>query len=326
VLLAQLEKMGVAALLDAHFVVHSNWQGLSLGWVSNLWLTHLLSQADQRLNQVQAWAARCLQTLRTLTAQPVRALDLADDRLAGVLLALSDDAAWASFEAALTRQLLRVYDLRPQRVRLDTTSASGYWHVSEDGLFQLGHSKDHRPDLPQLKVMLATLDPLGLAIATEVLGGQSAADPAYLPCMARVRATLEQPGLLYIGDCKMAALLTRAHTVRAQDYYLCPLSAVQVPLAEVRALLDPAETNHTPLHEVVRRTSTGELVVVAEGYELVVPQQAVVDGAGVAWDERRLLVHSWAAAHAAEAALHHRLQRRRPCWPNCPNAAGANRA
>lgn len=49
-------------------------------------------------------------------------------------------------------------------LRLDTTSASGYWAVSENGLFQFGHSKHHRPDLAQAKLMLAALDPLGMPL------------------------------------------------------------------------------------------------------------------------------------------------------------------
>jgi len=32
--------------------------------------------------------------------------------------------------------------------------------VNTEGLFQWGHSKDHRPDLAQVKIMLSTLDPL----------------------------------------------------------------------------------------------------------------------------------------------------------------------
>jgi hypothetical protein len=41
--------------------------------------------------------------------------------------------------------------LRTKRVRVDSTNASGYMTVIENGLFQFGHSKDHRPDLFQLK-------------------------------------------------------------------------------------------------------------------------------------------------------------------------------
>jgi hypothetical protein len=51
-----------------------------------------------------------------------------------------------------------LYQLKPKRVRIDSTTASGYWTVTEEGLFQFGES----PDLPQLKVMLSVLDLLGL--------------------------------------------------------------------------------------------------------------------------------------------------------------------
>src|ERR671933_577572 len=157
VLVAQLVRMGVPSLLDAHFPTHGHWRGLSLGWVTTLWLTHVLSQADHRMNQVQPWAAQRLETLRGCSQQPVCPLDLSDDRLAAVLRALSDDARWAAFEGALTGHLLRVYDLAAARVRLDSTTASGYWQVTDEGVYQFGHSKDHRPDLPQVEVMLATL-------------------------------------------------------------------------------------------------------------------------------------------------------------------------
>jgi hypothetical protein len=52
---------------------------------------------------------------------------------------LSHDKPRQAFEGAFTQQLLRVYDLQPERVRLDSTTASGYWRVTEDGLFQFGH-------------------------------------------------------------------------------------------------------------------------------------------------------------------------------------------
>ncbi len=61
-------------------------------------------------------------------------------------------------------------------VRLDSTNGSGYWQVTEDGLFQFGHSKGHRLTLPQFKVMLATLDPLGLAVGLQVVSGDKADD------------------------------------------------------------------------------------------------------------------------------------------------------
>ncbi len=158
----------------------------------------------------------------------LQAHNLADDRLTDVLRHLSDVERWRAVEQELTGHLVRMYDLKPSCVCLDSTTASSYGALSEDGLLQLGHKKDHRPDLPQLKVMLATLDPLGMLMATEVLSGGRADDPLYLPAIARVRACLNTPGLLYVGDCKMAALGTRASIQAAGDYSLCPLSTLQV--------------------------------------------------------------------------------------------------
>src|SRR5437667_9970526 len=121
-LLAQLDRMRLRELLDRHFPVHGNWQGLSLGWVTVLWLTHLLSEGDHRLNQVEPWALAHLTTLRQCTGQPVERRDLTDDRLAGVLRALADDDRWAAAETALTDRLLRIYELAVAPVRLDMTT------------------------------------------------------------------------------------------------------------------------------------------------------------------------------------------------------------
>src|SRR5438552_3840307 len=251
-LLAQMQRMGLARLLDAHFPTHGTRQGLSLGVVTTIWLTHLLSQADHRMNRVQPWAERRLETLRSCGEASLEVRDLSDDRLADVLRHLSDDERWRAFEGELTGQLVRVYDLQADRVRLDSTTASSYGAVSENGLLQLGHSKDHRPDLGQLKIMLATLDPLGLPLVTEVLPGERADDPLYLPAITRVRACLNRTGLLYVGDVKMGALGTRASIQAAGDFYLCPLSALQVSAEQLAQQLVALRESSQPLLTVER--------------------------------------------------------------------------
>ena len=150
ILLAQLERMQVGALVDEYFPTHGNWQGLSLGTVVTVWLTFILSEANHRLSHVQAWTEQRLRLLDGCVGQPVRALDFSDDRLAAALDYLSQDQAWRDYEQALNGQMLRVYALEPERVRIDSTTAKGYVEVSPTGLFQFGHSKDHRPDLPQI--------------------------------------------------------------------------------------------------------------------------------------------------------------------------------
>jgi transposase len=307
-LLAHMQRMGIARLLDEHFPTHGNREGLSLGMVTTMWLTHVLSEADHRMNRVQSWAERRLETLRGCSDTSLQVRDLADDRLADVLRHLSDDERWQAFEQELTGHLVRVYDLKPSCVRLDSTTASSYGAVSEDGLLQLGHSKDHRPDLGQLKVMLATLDPLGMPLATEVLSGERADDPLYLPAIARVRACLNTPGLLYVGDCKMAALGTRASIQVAGDYYLCPLSALQVSAEQLARELTALRESSQPLIMVERTGADGQTHCIAQGYEDSETITAQLEGVSYAWTERRLLVRSEAAAHAAETALRARLK------------------
>lgn len=46
--------------------------------------------------------------------------------------------------------------------------------------------KDHRPDLPQLKMMLAALDPLGVLVAADVVPGNAADDPLDVPVIDRL--------------------------------------------------------------------------------------------------------------------------------------------
>jgi len=59
---------------------------------------------------------------------------------------------------------------------MEGTQSCSRLGITEDGLFQFGHSKDRRQDLPQVKVMLSVLDPLGMPAATQVLPRNSADD------------------------------------------------------------------------------------------------------------------------------------------------------
>lgn len=307
VLLAHQERMGIGSLLDKHFSTHGNWQGLSLGGVAMGWLTHILSEGDHRMSHVQRWAAQRLETLQNRLAQPVCGLDFADDRLEIVLRTLSDDKRWDGFESALNQRLLRVYELRPDRIRLDSTTASGYGRVKEGGLFQFGHSKDGRPDLPQVKVMMATLDPLGMPLVTDVLSGERADDPLYIPAIQRVRKGLGMRGLLYIGDCKMAALKTRAYLQAGDDYYLCPLSETQLPAEELERYLTPVWQGEQVLTSIYRDKAEGKREMIAEGYERAVSLTGVVNERTITWTERRLVIRSLKQARAAEKALRQRL-------------------
>src|SRR6266568_509022 len=311
ILLAQSDTMGIPELLDEYFKPHGNWGGISLGWTTAVWLAHILSEGDHRMNQVQSWVAHRLQTLHLCTGQQVQERWWSDDRLALVLDALAQPEQWQRFETALNQRIIRVYQLNPQRVRLDSTTASGYWSVSDDGLFQLGYSKDHRPDLPQLKVMLSALDPLGLPLVTQVVAGKAADDPLYIPAIKQVSQSLPKHGVLYVGDCKMAALATRAYVHAQGDYYLCPLAQKQLPAQELDRYLQPVWSGEQPLAAVQRAKAEEEDEMIAQGFEQSVVCSGEVAGQSLTWSERQVIVRSVKLATAATAALHTCLSKAR---------------
>lgn len=304
------DRLALDQSLDAIWPRHGNWQGLSPGQVLVTWLTHILSEGDHRMNQVQDWANTLPHTLATLLGQPMRASDLSDDRLAEVVRHLSLPAVWHPLEQAVSQQIIRVYRLKPERVRLDTTSVSVYADRDEVAvLFQHGHSKDHRPDLRQFKVMLAALDPLGVVVAADVVAGQRADDGLYLPTILRLQTTLGESGLLYIGDAKMGALATRAYLQASGNHYLSPLAQIgQVPeqMAQWIKAATTGRVKLSPVRAADRRTLLGE------GYEVSRSQIGQrLDGRPVHWTERVLLVRSAAFAQAAQRGLQRRLARAR---------------
>lgn len=309
VIIGVANRLGLADILNRHLGTHGLQQGLHNGQLAVGWLGYILSQADHRKSAVRDWANGLSQTLQHLLGQPIRTVDFSDDRLGALLRRLSDDAAWEAIEQELWVASVTVYDLPLTGVRLDGTTSAGYHQPHPDGLMQHGHSKDHRPDLPQLKLMAAAAEPTGQLLASDIVPGQSTDDPLYTPLIRRVRTLLGRSGLLYSGDCKMAALATRADLVANRDYYLTPL-----PLT--------GETAHAFdgwVNAIVDGEQMATLIwdgdqLIAAGYEFERPQTATASDAQgtaqvVSWTERVLITRSLALAQAQETHLEQRLQR-----------------
>jgi transposase len=236
--------------------------------------------------------------------------DFNDDRLGDILRYLSDDADWAAIEQELGRRTIRVYQLTQERVRLDSTTVSLYHAPEGTELIRYGHSKDHRPDLAQLKVMLASLDPMGAPLVTQVVAGSAADDALYIPAVEQVRDVLGQRGLLYIGDSKMEAITTRAHIVAGGDYYLTPLSRKGTQGELLRQLVAAALAQEQELVDVFRQPADEqEPELIAQGYETIRQQEAEVAGERVVWTERVLVIYSPNLAQSQYRGLQGRLQR-----------------
>src|SRR6516225_2708840 len=310
VLWATLQRLDLPATLDRHLPAPLHWKGpLTPGEVLAVWLLFLVSQGDHCLNHVEPWVAQHQSVLSALLGKPILPTHAHDDRLADCLTRLNDGGVFASVERDLNQQTIRVYQLPTDLVRIDATTANAYADVlSEQGLLQFGHSKDD-PDRPQFKIAAAVLDPLGLPLATAVVPGNSTDDPLYVPAIQAVQQSLGVGGRTYVGDCKMAALATRAFVAAGGDFYLCPLSEKQLSRAQRRELLQPVWEGTQELQPVWRPGPKGQPdELVAEGFGMDVELVALVGEKEVRWTERRWLVRSQAYAQAQEAALERRLE------------------
>lgn len=315
VLFGLLQQMCLQAILDAVIVPHGNWQGLTHGWVITIWLMHVLSEQNHCMEPVQEWVAKHLVTLRRLSRQEVRALDFSDDRLALCLKELSKPAVWQAVEAKLGARLIRVYRLKPAVVRLDATVGTVGHDLAEHTLFQVGKTKNGLYET-QFKLMLASLDPLGLPVAVDIEPGNVADDPLYVPSYRRVKQIIQKKGLLVVGDSKMSALGTRGEIVVGGDYYLTPLAWLKDEPALLDELLGEwqqqaeAATNIFLPQDMPEdgREPDPELAI-AYGFEVSRWRQGVVAGQTIVWEERLLVVRSHSYTQTMQDGLHRRLDK-----------------
>ena len=142
---------------------------------------------------METYVAGMRDTLSRVTTQTIRVLDFSDDRLAHLLRHLSKATYWHAIEQALNERSIAVYDWPTEVIRCDATTVSASHEVVEGGLVQFGHSKDD-PTRPQIKIMMASLDPLGVPLATDVLSGDQADDGLDIPIIDRLQKGLNKRG------------------------------------------------------------------------------------------------------------------------------------
>src|SRR2546428_6430241 len=311
-LIVHLKRRRSAACLDKPVPPKGHWQGVRLGGTTVVWLACILSEGDHRLSHVAPGGKEHRRPLSRGIGHQVKPRDLTDERLATVLDSLSVADHGAAFARALHQAVLRVSDVPGRVVRVETTTAAA--DVTPDGRCQLGHSQEHRPDLPPVKIAMAVRDPLGWPWTTTVVAGPTADAPRSLPESATVRQIARTTGLTSVGDCTMAALGTRAESVAHQDADVCPLSATQRPEAArdrvrapvLRHALEPREIRLPHADGACDETDDPVASGLASTIEISAPEQS---GPSQTWHERRWVVRSLACATSHEQTLRQRVTR-----------------
>jgi transposase len=307
-LLGLMQQLQLPETLERSLGSHHLHQGISNGWLACVWMAFILSEANHRKVSVQDWAENHHHTLQAILGQPLRPAEFSDDRLS-IILRRFHDADWSGLETDLWQATCQVYEVPITCVRLDSTTTCGYHTVEPDGLMQRGHSKDHRPDLPQLKLMAAAAQPTGHLLACEVHPGNAADDPLYVPLIERVRGLVGRRGLLYAGDNKMAALETRASIARQDDYYLVPLPQTGEVPQWFNTWVDAVVDGSQPVELLYVTDEKGNTTLFGAGYELERQCQWSLGDDVFEWSERVQLVKSLALARRQAEQLEERLRR-----------------
>lgn len=301
-LIAHLRHMGIPPLLDAHVPTRGYWSNLGIGWVTTIWLAHLLSQSDNKVRHVQTWVASHPETLRWCIEQEALPTDVHEHRLREVLQMLSDDARWYAFEQALNNHLMHTFGFAYEQVRIHKVE-SCHWQVLPEGVLQIGHTKTWRPGALRLQIVQATLDPFAMPLTTWASTGRGSVTGRVADAIAQVQAILQPSGLLYVGD-EVGALEARAVIQTGGGGYLCPLS-------DMASIVEDRPSVGRELRPLVFGGDGPQHEPEVDGYEWREPMALVLDGQLVQWDERRLLIRSRVHARTAEESLRGRLTRAR---------------
>jgi len=306
-LLGVMLQMGLPGIIDQYIPKHHKQRDLSWGYTAMVWLAYILSEGDHRKVSVREYVKRMSATLLTITGLDIDELDFTDDRLGILLKHLSKKICWEKIERELSERSIEAYKLPTETVRCDATTVSGYHKIKEGGLFQKGVSKDD-PKRPQIKLMTAALDPLGMALATDTVSGETADDVLYRPIIKRINAYLQDKAVLYVGDSKLSAFDTRTYIKDIGKHYLCPMPNTGDIAKNMEGwVLEGVMQDRNDGLCLVYAEKDGKERLIAKGYEFSRSQCGEGEKGKVEWTERVLIVNSLSYANSQARGLEKRL-------------------
>jgi transposase len=146
-----------------------------------------------------------------------------------------------------------------------------------------------------------------MPLSTDVLSGERADDGLYLAAIERLRTGLKTTGLLFVGDCKMRALETRASLARHHDFSLSPLPLTGATAEAMDAWISAGVTQGEAgeFAQIFRTNDRGHEVLAAEAYECA--RCCGAQGSQEGWTERVVMGRSPRHAHHQAAGLDKRL-------------------
>lgn len=304
VILEMLNRIHLIEMIDTHYNHHGNWVGASKGTITAVWISYIISNCDHRLCCLEDWVRQNEISLNSYLSEfgyIISPKDCTDAKLELLLEDFSKEEKWWLFEQQINRSFISVYKFKTKVIQLDPTIGKSFKKGIEDGLFQYGNSKHFRSDLPQFKTIIANLVGGNMPLAAITVSGEQADDVLYVPMIKEAKKSLDENGLLWVGDAKLPSMGNRHYIQSIGDYYMGPLSKVQLPEKVLYKKYVSAVLEGTIKLEEIERD--GE--VIASGYEVTESRSHE----GSEWKERQLIVRSESYQSSQTKALDARLKK-----------------
>jgi len=224
-----LGRMGVQALLERCLPAGDARVSLPAASVIGVIVRNLCVEREP-LYGLARWAEGFPPALVGLQGDEAALLN--DDRVGRALDQLFD-ADRGSLLTALTLHAISEFAVDCQQLHNDSTSFALHGDYRQaDGrargskrtpAAKLGHSKDHRPDLKQLVLILTVSSDGAVPLAHRVTDGNTADDTTHIATWDGLLALTGRPDFLYVADSKLCTREQMSHIDRAGGRFVTVL-------------------------------------------------------------------------------------------------------
>ncbi|MGH2944407.1 MAG: IS1634 family transposase, partial [Solirubrobacteraceae bacterium] len=302
-----LARMGVAAHMDRHLPNGDPRVSLQTATAIGVLIRNLCVEREP-LYGLADWAQGFEPGLVGLTAGEAGLLN--DDRVGRALDQLFD-ADRASLLTELTLAAVGEFSVDTAQLHNDSTSFVLHGdYAAADGhqrggkptpAATFGHSKDHRPDLKQLVLILTVSADGAVPLAHRVADGNTNDDSTHIQTWDGLRALVGHAGFLYVADCKLCTREQMGHIDRHDGRFVTVLPRTR---KEDRLLRDWMADEAPAFTEAIRRP--GKRKGDPDNVWSVCPAPfPSAEGYRIVW------VHSTVKARLDETARSERIQRAR---------------
>jgi transposase len=300
-----LDRIGLGGVLERHLGPAEGRCSLSAARAIGV-LVRNLCVSREPLYGLGEWACGYDPWLLDLAADEVALLN--DDRIGRALDRLFE-ADRASLLCELVLGVIKEFAIDCSQLHNDSTSISVHGsYPAADGrersgkrtiAITYGHSKDHRPDLKQLVVILTVSADGAVPLAQRVCDGNTADAGTHIETWERLRSLVGRSDFLYVADCKLVTSEQMDHINAHGGRFVSVLPRTR---KETAWLCEWMTTNTPDWTEAARRPSTrrGEP---DEIWSTVPAPIKSAEGYRIVW------IHSTHKAQLDHAARHDQLAR-----------------